>query len=108
MAIVAWSAAYGEAIERDDQKPKFYLTRAQAYARIEELKRALEDYQKAATFYSETEQWELVHGVFRAVQNRDSQQIVFLWQPIAEEHLNRVVFLVLNTCDHREYRQRFS
>ncbi len=51
-------AAYGEAIQRDDQKPKFYLARAQAYARIEELKRALEDYQKAATYYSETEQWD--------------------------------------------------
>lgn len=65
-------AAYGEAIDRDDQKPKFYLARAQAYARIEELKRALEDYQRAATFYSETEQWEEYRNTLEAMKKLQS------------------------------------
>ena len=65
-------AAYGEAIERDDQKPKFFLARAQAYARIEELKRALEDYQRAATFYSETEQWDEYRKTLEAMKKLQS------------------------------------
>ncbi|MEM9770983.1 MAG: tetratricopeptide repeat protein [Cyanobacteria bacterium P01_D01_bin.73] len=64
--------AYGEAIERDDQKPKFYLARAQAYTRIEELKRALEDYQSAATFYSENDQWDEYRKTLEAMKKLQS------------------------------------
>ncbi|MEM9244641.1 MAG: tetratricopeptide repeat protein [Cyanobacteria bacterium P01_F01_bin.153] len=64
--------AYGEAIERDDQRPKFYLARAQAYARIEELKRALEDYQHAATFYSENDQWDEYRQTLEAMKKLQS------------------------------------
>ncbi|MGD1938247.1 MAG: tetratricopeptide repeat protein [Cyanophyceae cyanobacterium] len=63
---------YGEAIERDDQKPKFYLARAQGYARIEELKRALEDYQHAATFYSENDQWDEYRKTLEAMKKLQS------------------------------------
>ena len=65
-------AAYGEAIERDNQKPKFYLARAQAYARIEELKRAIEDYQHAATFYSENDQWDEYRRTLEAMKKLQS------------------------------------